>query len=439
MAGLSLRWRLSLLLAAVLSVFLALDIALTLLGAGRRIDPEVAEATALTSGVLRDAVKDLPAGANLDKRLADLAASFDRLRHVRVAYEPVGGRLVRPPPRREPPRWFVALARSHTPSQRIEARVDGRLVGAFVVEGDPADEIGELWDSLVALALDGVVAAALGFVVVYLVVRAALAPLDRLKAGLAALGRRDYGARLRERAAPEFTPLLARFNALSDSLAAAERENRALRARLVSIQDEERKEIGRELHDEIGPYLFAARAQAGAARRAVDGPAAQAVDAVIETIDGLQATNRRILDRLRPAALEELGLLAALKALGRFFERNQPNLHVSVENSASLPPLTPGFEAALYRIAQEALTNAARHAEAEEVRLVLAVEDDALALTIADNGCGLGATAPAGRGLIGMRERVAAYGGALTLTPARPSGLIVRAAFPREALEAAGA
>ncbi len=438
MADLSLRWRLSLLLAAVLAVLIVLDIALTLLGASRRIDPEVAEATALTSGVLRDAVKDFPPGPDVDQRLAALAASFDRLRHVRVAYAPEGAPMDRPPPpRAEPPRWFVALVRSQAPSQRIEARVAGRLVGAFVVDGDPADEIGELWDSLVTLALDGAVSAALGFVVVYFVVHATVAPLERLKTGLAALGRRDYGAHLGERAAPEFAPLLARFNALSDSLAAAERENRTLRARLVSIQDEERKEIARELHDEIGPYLFAARAQAGAARRTlVEGPATEAVEAVIETIDALQATNRRLLDRLRPAALEELGLVAALDALARFFERNQEHLRVSVE-SADLPPLTAGFEAALYRIAQEALTNAARHAEAGEVRLALRIEDGALALTIADNGRGLDGAAPGGRGLIGMRERVAAYGGVLTLTPARPSGLVVRAAFPRDALDGA--
>ena len=144
-----------------------------------------------------------------------------------------------------------------------------------------------MWDSLVTLLFDGVASAALGLAIVYAVVRATLAPLERLNAGLAALGRHDYDARLPERAAPEFAPLLARFNALGQSLHDAEHENRRLRARLVSIQDEERKEIGRELHDEIGPHLFAARAQAGAARRAAPGETA-ALDAVIETIDALQ-------------------------------------------------------------------------------------------------------------------------------------------------------
>ena len=228
MAALSLRWRLSLAFAAVLSLLLALDIALTLLGAGRRIDPEVGNATALTSGVLRDATQGPDAaGADLDRRLADLAASFDRLRHVRVSYR-ARGRAGRAPAatRPEPP---ALVRRAAAPATRspttIAATVEGRRVGEFVVEGDPADEIGELWDSLVTLSSTASSSAALGFVV-YFVVRAALAPLERLNAGFAALGRRDYGARLPERAAPEFAPLLARFNALGTSLQAAERENR---------------------------------------------------------------------------------------------------------------------------------------------------------------------------------------------------------------------
>jgi two-component system sensor histidine kinase UhpB len=403
---------------------------LTLRGAGRRIDPEVANATALTSQILREAASGVRPGPDVDKRLADLAASFDRLRHVRVIYRPRAGPAILAPRRPESPAWFVALVRPRATSVTIPVEVEGAEAGAFVVEGDPADEIGELWESLVTLTLDGAASAGLGLAIVYFVVRAALAPLERLNAGLAALGRRDYGARLPERAAPEFLPLLTRFNALGDSLEQAERENRQLRARLVSIQDEERKEIGRELHDEIGPHLFAARAQAGAAQRAAPaGAAARAIDAVIETIDALQATNRRILDRLRPAALEELGLAAALRGLGRFFERNRPDFRVTVQ-ACDLPALSPGLETAVYRVAQEALTNAARHSEADAAEVVLSLENGELALTVADDGRGLDPTKPGGRGLIGMRERVAAYGGALTLTRADPQGTVVRAMFP---------
>ena len=436
MPRLSLRWRLNLTFAAVLALLLGLDLALTVLGAGRRIDPEIANATELASGILRETLKTLAQAPGVEERLAQLAASLDGLRHVRVTFQPEGAAPpARPETRMQAPEWFVALVRPRASEERISATVGGQRAGTFLVEGDPADEIVELWDSLVTLALDGGASAVVGFAIVYFVVNAALRPLDRLNAGLAALSRRDYTTRLGDGAAPEFAPLLARFNALGDSLASAEMENRRLRARLVSIQDEERREIARELHDEIGPHLFAARAQAGAARRAApDGRMSESLDALIEMIDALQVTNRRILDRLRPAALEELGLIAALTALGRFFEHNQPGLSVSVE-TAPIPALSPSVEAALYRVAQEALTNAARHSEADTVRLCLKVESGALLLSIDDNGRGLDPTRPAGRGLIGMRERVAAFGGVLELRAANPRGLSVRATFSIENLE----
>ena len=436
MPRLSLRWRLNLTFAAVLALLLGLDLALTVLGAGQRIDPEIANATELASGVFREAIQTLPPTPDVAERMEQLAASFDKLRHVRVTFQPEGAAPVaRPKILTEAPAWFVALVRPRPTEERIEATVGGHRVGTFLVEGDPADEIDELWDSLVTLALDGGASAVVGFAVVYFVVNAALRPLDRLNTGLAALSRRDYTTRLGDGAAPEFAPLLARFNALGDSLAAAEMENRRLRARLVSIQDEERKEIAGELHDEIGPHLFAARAQAGAARRtAPDGRMSESLDALIEVIDALQVTNRRILDRLRPAALEELGLTAALSALGRFFERNQPGLSVAVDTTP-IPTLPPSVEAAIYRVAQEALTNAARHSQADAARLCLQVENGALLLSIDDNGRGLDPSRPAGRGLIGMRERVAAFGGVLELRAANPRGLSVRATFPIENLE----
>ena len=423
MSRLSLRLRLSLVLAGVLALLIALDIALTLTGAGRRIEPEVANATALSADVLRESVKSLTPTPGLDRRLADLAVSLDRLRHVRVSFAADGAPTPPPSPRAraEPPDWFVRLLAPTATSQRIAAPG-----GVFLVEGDPRDEIGELWDALVTLSLDGLASAALGFGVVYLALGAALRPLERLKAGLAALGEGRYGARLPEAGPREFEPLIARFNTLGGALNTAERENRALRARLVSIQDEERKEIARELHDEMGPYLFAARAQAGAARRAGGAE----VDAVIETLDALQAVNRRLLDRLRPAALEELGLGPALEALARFFERSREGLAVSVDCDDP-PDLEAGLETALYRIAQEALTNAARHSGAGRVSVTLRARDG-LTLEIADDGRGMAAGTAPGRGLVGMRERAAAYGGALTVTPG-PRGVVVRAAFPERA------
>lgn len=375
--------------------------------------------------------------------MRELALGLDKLRHVRVSFEgapPYSTAPTATVERRGAPGWFVALIHPGAKSERIEAVVEGRARGAFVVAGDPGDEIAELWDGLVDLALDGGAAAALGWALLYFVVRIGLSPLDKLNAGLKALGSGDYRARIEPGVAPEFAELQSRFNALGASLLAAESENRTLRGRLVSIQDEERKEIARELHDEVGPHLFAARAHTQSARQSLPAgadKAARAVDAAIESIDALQDGNRRILNWLRPAALEELGLLEALGALRRFWEQARPDLRIELHLPDTPPRLSPAFQAALYRMAQEAITNVARHAQADCAIVSLTMpEPRRLVLSVRDNGTGIGPEGVrTGLGLLGIAERAATFGGVVDFLPVAPHGLEVRATFARVEFE----
>jgi two-component system sensor histidine kinase UhpB len=441
----SLRSRLNLAFAALLALGLLADVALTILGAGNRVEPEIANSTALVGGIIRGALGGMRDGPGVRSQLVDLATRLDKLRHVSVTFEAADAAASPAPAveaadKRKPPEWFVALIHPPTTVQRIDAVVDGRALGAFVVAGDPDDEIAELWDGVVELALDGGAAAVGGFVVLYFLVGAALRPLEKLDDGLKALGAGDYRVRLASDVAPEFAELVSRFNALGDSLLAAESENQRLRARLVSAQEDERKEIARELHDEIGPHLFAARAQAGLARQSArDSPdrAAEALDALIASIDALQEGNRRILNWLRPAALERSGLLESFEDLRLSAELARPGMRVELDLPVGLPRLTSRFQAALYRIAQEALTNAARHAGADAVRLSLTVRDGReVVLRVVDDGIGFDpGKRRFGLGLLGIGERVASHGGKLELLPAAPRGLELRATFPRGAID----
>jgi two-component system sensor histidine kinase UhpB len=446
--SLSLRLRLNLAFAALLAFGLLADVASTIAGAGKRIEPEIANSTALADAIIRGALRGMREGPDVGSQLDDLATSLDKLRHVAVTFEsdnPVRGteRVATGDEKRRPPDWFIGLIHPTTKVRRIDAIVEGRPRGTFVVAGDPDDEMSELWDGVVELAIDGGAAALTGFVVLYFVVRVGLRPLEKLNAGLKALGAGDYRIKLAPNVAPEFTELLSRFNALGDSLLAAESENRTLRGRLVSIQDDERKEIARELHDEIGPHLFAARAEAGLARQTVSKntqTAAKAIEAVIASIDALQDGNRRILNWLRPAALEEMGLVESFDALRRLWERVRPDMKIEIDLPEVIPPLASEFEAALYRITQEALTNAARHSTANVVRISLNNHDDReLALSIADNGAGFDPTERrSGLGLLGIGERVATHGGTLELRRVTPHGLEVLASFPRGKIDVRG-
>jgi signal transduction histidine kinase len=201
---------------------------------------------------------------------------------------------------------------------------------------------------------------------------------------------------------------------LADALAAKNAEVRALSAHHVTRLEEERQHIARELHDEAGQALVGVKLSLQAMARAVP----ETSSALREPLDQLraqvnEATSRlrTIARRLRPPTLDQLGLHDALGQLAQ--EAGDRGGFVVSLDLASLPArLSPAMETALFRITQEALTNATNHARAEHVEITLGLCDRYLYLRIADDGCGFDPTAHSGGlGLLGVRERVGMFGG----------------------------
>lgn len=215
-------------------------------------------------------------------------------------------------------------------------------------------------------------------------------------------------------------------------LAAAERRIEALMGQLtLSLREEERGRIARDLHDGAGQALTAARLHLVALRKVTaGGPLAPRVEATAQHIDEALDEIRRSTAALRPPALAELGLQGALERHTQAFAEAS-GLAVSCSIVAPLPPLEAHVETTLYRIAQEALTNAARHANATRVRVRLARERAALVLTIEDDGQGLENDRPGGVGLASITERARLLGGEARLEPCSP-GLRIRVTLPVE-------
>jgi two-component system, NarL family, sensor kinase len=202
------------------------------------------------------------------------------------------------------------------------------------------------------------------------------------------------------------------------------------RERLVSAREEERRRLRRDLHDDLGPVLAAVALQLGEIRdRAeTDGPTAAALAARAERLlTGAVASVRKVVEGLRPAALDELGLAGALRTLAEGFATS--DLDVAVEVRGDLSGLPAATEVAALRVATEALHNAARHAGAGRVRLGVERVDDALEVTVADDGRGLPEGALPGVGLTSMRERTEELGGTWTVQ-AGPAGTAVMARLP---------
>ena len=256
-------------------------------------------------------------------------------------------------------------------------------------------------------------------------VRASLRPLDRLTVFMRQVDLMHPGERLPVPGSGYVADVVGTFNGMLDRL---EAERAASTAHALAAQEGERQRIARELHDEVGQSLTAVLL---GLKRAVDRSPPELRDEleqVAETTRAALDEVRQVARRLRPGVLEDLGLVSALNALAADFTGTS-GTPVERALAPGLPPLPPEVELVLYRIAQESLTNVARHADASRVRLALAPGDDAVELAVVDDGRGLDG-APDGTGIRGMRERALLVGGRLRVGPEAEGGTAVRVTVP---------
>ncbi len=254
--------------------------------------------------------------------------------------------------------------------------------------------------------------------------RVGLAPLARLTGSMTTVDLLRPGHRLAATGHASIAELIRAFNAMLDRL---EAERAASAARALSAQEAERQRIAQELHDEIGQTLTAVLLEFKRVADRAPQPVREQLHQVQETTRNGLDEIRRIARRLRPGVLEELGLISALKALATEFSTTGLAVHRSVDND--LPDLGTETELVLYRVAQEGLTNAARHAHARHVHLTLRGWQNGVELCIGDDGRGLG-RAPEGAGIRGMRERALLIGADLSLGTAPDGGTEVRLRVP---------
>lgn len=220
---------------------------------------------------------------------------------------------------------------------------------------------------------------------------------------------------------------------IQQELARSRESLRNLTARLIAVREEERSAIAREIHDELGQALTTMRIDLSwLAKHLEPGQAVERVESVTELVDRTLGTVRQIATRMRPAILDDLGLEAAIEWQAQEFStRSGCRCRLDVQLGGLV--LDPQRSTAIFRILQEALTNIARHAQATTAAVKLLVVEDAVRLTVQDNGIGIGKldlTSSSSLGLIGMRERAGALGGRVSIQRRRRSGTMVTLRMP---------
>ena len=263
-----------------------------------------------------------------------------------------------------------------------------------------------------------------------LLVRRTLSPLRRLAVAMGKVDPLRPGRRAAEqkRASSEVLALGRAFDAMLNRL---ETERRESVRRAVAAQDAERLRVSRELHDEVGQALTAVLLGLGHLAKRAPAGLADEVRQVQKLARSSLEDVRGIALALRPEALDDLGLANALLGLCSRIEQ-QGHVPIRRALASGLPPCSPEVELVLYRVAQEALTNALRHSEASRLVVSLSEKDGDVVLVVADNGRGLSENAPSGNGLPGMRERALLVGANFDLRSLKDGGVEVRlAAAPR--------
>lgn len=216
----------------------------------------------------------------------------------------------------------------------------------------------------------------------------------------------------------------------------ARQELRELAARLEAAQEEERKNLSRELHDEVGQTMSALLMDLAKLELMLPGnPAARAqLSQVRKAADSSVKCVRNMALLLRPSMLDDLGLAAALKWQGRETARRS-GLKVSVDVDPAADDLPDSYRTSIYRVVQESLNNVVKHSRAAGARVLVRMDDEGVEISVQDNGAGFD-TAAKGVGLLGMEERVARLGGALRVESRRGEGTVVTAVLPLETKEA---
>jgi two-component system sensor histidine kinase UhpB len=467
LAPLSLKLRFNLLITAILLLSMGLGGVLIIENNRRAVRNEIEASTELTLGLL-DATTDnlhfsAAQGPEFRQRLAAYVAALSPIRHVRLQVLDSSGRpLVKTPVGTQgrsarAPAWFVRLVAPKPIVYRKPIRADGAPYGFVVVSTHPADEMAEDW--LNVRDLFGVAAAlfVLTWILVVWSVGRALKPVEILLRSFGHLERGDFHTRLPEFGAPELALISRKFNRMAQTLEQTARENQKLTQRLIMLQDEERRTVARELHDDLGQYLFAVKSDAFAiAQLATENKAAkigEKAHAICALASQMETIVRKMIQRLRPLVLDELGLADALRDLTVSWRTHHPQIACMLEISGSLDDLGKEIDTAVYHMVQECLTNIAKHADASRVEIAIrrgAREMDGnpahnsnlvaqqtspgcnqlLLVRVSDNGRGIQGTARSGMGLIGMRERIEALGGRLEIAPGLEAGSCVTAAIP---------
>ncbi len=443
----SLRLQVNLIITALMAVFASVLIGLQIDNTRRSVHDEVLGANVVATQLLSR--MQWVYGTSGLAGMAEFLKQVGRIRANEVELRDDQNKLIfSSPPSvykvgREAPGWYTNIVAPPLAPKEISLPT-----GRLLLQADASRAVLDGWDDLRPMLWMVLAGFVLGNVVVYALMGRALKPLHKVVQGLRDMAGGDYSTRLSDLSGREGRQIGAAFNHMAQSVqdsieakrqareaAQALAENRELTQTIQKRIEAERGAISRELHDELGQQVTAIKSVSLViARRAAgkDPSIEQSARLVMQCADQIYDGMHRLISKLRPLALDHFGLHDALRDLLGECRLQHPDLAVNASLPEGLDALDDELATAVFRIVQEAVTNAVRHAHANKLEVRLSVSAQSLQLEIVDDGMGrVTHFQSAGHyGLSGMRERAQALGGSFKLTQLEPSGVGIQVKLP---------
>jgi two-component system sensor histidine kinase UhpB len=442
----SLRLKINLIVASVIALLVLVMIALELDGVRRSVREEIVATNRVTVQLLQRFAVLYPIESGT---LVQFFRQLGRVRANNITLTDEAGHvLYRSPPAtykqgREAPAWFAAMMVPQ-PARQVLVLPAGRLT----VEAEPSRAVLDGWDDIVTLATGGAAGLLAINLLVFWAVGRAVRPFSQIVGGLNRLQAGDFDVALPPLPGAEAAAIGTAFNrmvaVLQENLASRQRafeaerrlsDARELAGRIEEHVDAQRREIARALHDELGQSVTAIRSLAMSVALRAEGVDAQAVQAarlIGEEAGRLYDQMHGLIPRVAPMPLDHLGLADALADLVERVRASHSGTRIDLDTQHVPEPVEEATALVAYRVVQEGLTNALRHARARQVRVAVAGGEGRLQVSVSDDGAGLPEDWRA-KGHFGLRwltERAESLGGSLAVERRAEGGTEVRAALP---------
>ena len=445
----TLRLQINVIITALMALFASALIGLQIENTRRAVREEVLGANVVATQLLSRMSWAYGSGG-LDSAIEYLT----RVGRVRaneiVLYGAEGKLLYRSPPStyktgREAPQWYTRLV-----SSPLDPRVISLPNGRITLQADASRATLDGWDDLRPLLWMVLAGFVFANALVYALMGRATRPLRLVVSGLRQMEAGAYDTRLPDLSGREGRQISHAFNAMAqsvqDSVLARQQaqaakqalaENRELTQLIQARIEQERGAIARELHDELGQQVTAIKSGSLAIARKAAGHDAlieQSARLVMTCADQIYDGVHRLISQLRPLALDRFGLRDALQDSLGDWRMRYPDAGLTLSVSGSFDGLGDDLSTAVYRIVQEAVNNALRHAQASRIEVKVEASAGSLQLAVTDDGIGHVDQfhTPGHFGVLGMRERAQALGGSFDLDQMEPTGVRVRVTLPRE-------